>query len=116
MSRVTLSMIAAMSEADQRKVTEADFQEALNAHARSRGWMVLHLRQSAFMSDRTGRMVAVGDDGFPDTVLARAGRVMFWELKRDGKRPTDKQMAWLSATNGAYWWPASARLMLEILE
>ena len=115
MSRVTLSMIAAMSEADQKKVTEADFQEALNAYARSRGWLVLHLRQSAF-AGKSGRMIAVGDDGFPDTVLARDGHVYFWELKKEGKWLTEKQDQWMKATDGDVFWPSDAKYMMETLE
>ena len=34
--------------------------------------------------------------GFPDLVLVRSGRLIFAELKREGKAPTPAQQAWLA--------------------
>jgi hypothetical protein len=46
--------------------------------------------------------------GFPDLVLVRRRRVIFAELKRDGKSPTAEQAAWLAelreAGQEAYCW------------
>lgn len=39
----------------------------------------------------------MGHSGFPDLVLARDGRVMFFELKREDGKTTPGQDAWLSA-------------------
>ena len=36
-----------------------------------------------------------GDVGFPDLVLARQGRLIFAELKREGRKPTPPQQGWL---------------------
>jgi len=49
--------------------------------------------------------------GFPDLVLARKGRKIFAELKREGKDPTDAQQAWLSELgHGCYVWRPSSWL------
>jgi hypothetical protein len=50
--------------------------------------------------------------GFPDLVCAGPRGVLYRELKREGKRPTIAQEAWLSALRGAgqdagVWQPSS---------
>lgn len=65
--------------------TEEGFQAAVIEYAQVRRWsLVYHTRDS-----RRSR------EGFPDLVLVRDERIVFAELKRDGKYPTDEQQLWL---------------------
>lgn len=34
-------------------------------------------------------------EGFPDVVIVGYGKLIMWELKRQGKDPTDSQQEWL---------------------
>lgn len=74
--------------------TERDFQRMVVELARLRGWRAHHTRPAL---DRRGRWLTPiqGDAGFPDLVLARAGRIVFAELKREGRKPTLLQQGWL---------------------
>ena len=49
--------------------------------------------------------VAADGQGFPDLVLARAGVVLFRELKTDIGKVSDEQAAWLQAVGGKVWRP-----------
>lgn len=69
------------------RITEADFQEKVVTLARAKGWLVHH--------DRRQDLGIGGDPGFPDLVLARAGVVIFAELKSNTGRQTDSQRQWL---------------------
>lgn len=73
-------------------MTEAVLQRAVIEEARRRGWKVAHFLPAT----RGGRyFTPVSGDGvgFPDLVLTRE-RVMFVELKQDGKYPSPLQKAW----------------------
>jgi len=87
-------------------ITEADFQARVMQTAHLTGWMVAHFRPA--MTQR-GRWVTPmsGDTGFPDLVLARDGRVIVAELKRDKGIVSTGQMRWLSALGdyGRVWRP-----------
>ena len=71
-----------------RAMTEAQLQDAVIALARARGWRVHHDRGDY-------RQTIQGDPGFPDLVLARAGLVIFAELKAQGQSPSGAQQGWL---------------------
>ncbi len=60
------------------------------------GWHVHHDRPARGGNGKWATHIQ-GDAGFPDLVLARAGRVIFAELKRTGADVTDTQHAWLVA-------------------
>jgi hypothetical protein len=64
--------------------TEKEFQAAVLELAHLRQWRSYHTWISIHS---TG--------GFPDLVLVRRPRLLFVELKREGKLPTEKQQAWL---------------------
>lgn len=74
------------------------------------GWLLYHTRYSL-------RSPA----GFPDLVLVRRGRLIFAELKRDGKDPTPAQQGWaeqLRACQGVevyLWRPADWDDIVKIL-
>jgi len=84
-------------------VTEAEFQRIVIDMAHLFGWRVAHFRPA-----RTARgwrtPVAADGKGFPDLVLAKAGRVIFAELKTDTGRLSDDQQAWRDALPDAVVW------------
>ncbi|BCW94679.1 MAG: VRR-NUC domain-containing protein [Fimbriimonadales bacterium] len=100
--------------------TERDFQRTLLELARLRGWRAHHARPAL---DRRGRWLTPiqGDAGFPDLVLARSGRILFVELKREGRRPSPQQQAWLdtlaqcAGVEVYLWTPADWSAIVEIL-
>jgi len=67
-------------------MTESDLSRAVLDMARLFGWMGYHTWSSVHS---TG--------GFPDWVFVRPPRVLFVELKRKGRNPTETQDAWLDA-------------------
>ncbi|BCW96778.1 MAG: VRR-NUC domain-containing protein [Fimbriimonadales bacterium] len=100
--------------------SEQEFQRTLLELARLKGWRVHHTRPAL---DRRGRWLTPiqGDAGFPDLVLARGGRVLFVELKREGRRPSPQQQAWLDALAGCagvevyVWTPRDWSAIVAIL-
>ena len=73
-------------------MTEAELLGAVVELASLDGWLVHHCRPA-----RTGRGWSTpiqGHPGFPDLVLARDGRVIFAELKRQGAKVTPAQARW----------------------
>lgn len=68
-----------------RTVTEAEWQETIREHAWYTGWLYYHVQDSR-------RNYA----GFPDTVLAREGRLVFAELKTEVSKLTKRQGLWLA--------------------
>lgn len=99
-----------------KAMTEAELQRVVIEYAHLRGWLVHHDRGDY-------RQTIQGDPGFPDLVLARAGVVVFVELKAEGKKPTDAQYGWLGTLeargeqNVYVWWPAnwSSGLIQKVL-
>ncbi len=73
--------------------SEAGFQRAVIDLAHLRGWMVAHFRPAQLGSGRWATPMQ-GDPGFPDIVAARAGRVIFAELKSEGGTMSAAQRAW----------------------
>lgn len=63
--------------------------------------------------------------GWPDLVIAGPGGVVFAELKREGKKPTDDQQRWLDALRDAgaevyLWhpsdWPEITRVLQRLAQ
>ncbi len=102
-------------------ITERGFQRAVVATARLFGWRVHHTRPAL---NQRGRWLTPvqGDVGFPDLVMARQGRVIFAELKQEGKRPSPHQRAWLdtlatcAGVEVYLWTPADWKQILEVLK
>ena len=82
-----------------RAMSEADLTANVIAAARQLRYMAHHCRP-ARTNDGSWRTPIQGDAGFPDLCLARGGRVIYAELKREGKRPDAAQMAWAWALIG----------------
>jgi hypothetical protein len=95
-------------------MSEKAFQASVERLAKLYGWRYYHTWRSI-------RSVA----GFPDLVLCRARdrRVIFAELKRDGKRPTAAQQEWIDDLRSVgrpvecyVWRPADLQAIAEILQ
>ena len=119
-------MTRAMHPARRAGLSEAHLEQQLLDLARIRGWKAHHVRDS--------RHVLMGDTGAPDWWLARHGRLVVVELKReDGKLSPDQaaflaelgweneQQQWaqeLSATRLTVWVirPSSFDRFMAVLE
>lgn len=66
--------------------TEKAFQEKVLQYARLTGWLAYHPFDSRHSTE-----------GFPDLVLARAGRIVFAELKSMAGQVRPEQQRWLDA-------------------
>lgn len=86
-----------------KPITEAAWQSRVVEYAQLRGWLVHHTRPAR--TTRGWRTPVTGDPGFPDLVLARQGRVIIAELKRDGGRLAPEQCRWLDHLGPAMRWP-----------
>ena len=78
--------------------SEREFGDSLADVAKSLGWHVAHFRPAR--TEDGWRTAMQGHPGFVDFVLARAGVVLFWELKMPGNKPTPNQTAWIAALGG----------------
>lgn len=78
-----------------REMPERALQELILQAARFDGWRRHHQRPSP--TGRPGKWVSAiqGDRGFPDLILARRGRLVVAELKRELGRLDQDQQAWL---------------------
>ena len=65
--------------------SEADFMGKVVELARLEGWKVYHTHDSRR-----------SDPGFPDLVLCKGGRLLFWELKSAKGRMSEAQFGWLA--------------------
>ena len=98
-----------MSRSKAPPLTEAAFQAQVVQYARLMGWKVFH----PWISIKSAA-------GFPDLVLVRPPRLVFAELKRDGKEPTPAQVEWLNALQECgvevyVWHPAGWERIERIL-
>lgn len=66
-------------------MTEKEFQAKIVQLAKTAGWLVYH----TYNSRRS-------EPGFPDLVMVRGQRVLFWEVKTDVGKASDEQIAWLA--------------------
>lgn len=84
-------------------MTEAQLQKAVIDYARTLGWRVAHFRTG--MNSRGQYMTAVQGDGagFPDLIMVRRKRLIFAELKQDGKYPSPNQREWIGALSLVDW-------------
>jgi len=71
-----------------RAMSEEDLARNVIDAALKLGWLVKR--------DPTWRPTSA-TPGYPDLTMVRNGRLIFAELKREGKDPTDAQRVWLEA-------------------
>ena len=97
--------------------TETDFETWLVDLAKLLGWMAYHTRDSRR-----------SNEGFPDWVLAKPGRVIFAELKSEEGKLTVEQGQWLalletsteryfsgSPVEAYVWRPSDRDRIMEVL-
>lgn len=104
-------MTATALDAIAAAMTEAELQTNVIDLAHAYGWLVVHQRPA--LTNSGYRTAIQGDKGFPDLVLAKAGRVLLAELKSQTGRLTDDQQRWVTAS-GAYVWRPTDWLNNEI--
>ena len=84
-------------------MSEADLQRTVMDMARALGWRVYHNRRTA-RTRRDGTVIYhtsySGDGGFPDLLLARAGKIIVAELKSKRGVVSDDQVLWIDALGG----------------
>ncbi len=90
-------------QAIDAKLSEVEFQRTVMEMAKALGWRVYHNRKTA-RRRRDGSIVHhtsySGDGGFPDLVLARAGKIIIAELKSERGKPSGDQVLWFTALGG----------------
>ena len=81
--------------------TEAAFQAQIVVLAQSQGWRV-HGERAAVNRRGKWSTPIIGDPGWPDLVLAKGGKLLFWELKMGKKRLEPEQVKWGWALDTAH--------------
>lgn len=104
-------------------IKEEDFLGQVLDLARIYHWRVAHFRPA--MTERGWRTAVSADGaGFPDSTLVRDNRLIFAELKAEGKQCTAEQYEWLLALHEVelagkcevyLWWPSDFYDIVEIL-
>ncbi len=95
-------------------MTEADFMKQVTDLATIYGYSWAHFRPAQTAKGwRTPVSGTIGK-GFPDLVLAKAGRVLFVELKVGGKVTPEQEHA-LVVLGGVVWTPADFDAIQETL-
>lgn len=118
--RATATLVAALLDAGQYDVSEADFTAAVLALARECGWKAVHFR--AAMTRHGWRTPVQGDgENWPDIVAVRKPRKIAAELKAETGRVREGQLEWLdllaACGDEAYLWrPSDWRDIRRILE
>jgi len=109
-------MLAQMTQAGLRTVSEHNFSVAVVAFARDHGWLVHYERRSGHVG-ADGQWRGSGPKGKPDLTLARDGKVLLVELKKEKEKPSPEQEAWLLALgpHGRLWRPRDAATIMEDL-
>lgn len=103
-----------------RAVREEAFQRHVEHLAAHYGWLVHHALTSRTKSGRWATAQS-GHNGFPDLVLAKGGRVIFAELKRETGQVRPEQTRWLAELEKApgvevhVWRPRDREAVMEIL-
>lgn len=98
MTRWTEEQFAVFA-ARSRRAGKVSWQAAATLATPEKAWQaqveyLLALFRWSYYHTRDSRRSA---EGFPDLVACRPPRLIFAELKRDGKEPTEEQWTWLDA-------------------
>jgi len=81
-------------------VLESQLTRAVIELARSHGWRSAHFTTARTMKGAYVTAVQGDGAGFPDLVLVRE-RIVYAELKQNGKYPTPSQRAWMTQLKDA---------------
>ena len=100
------------------EISERQFTDQVIELARLCGWRVTHFRPARTAK---GYVTALqGHAGFPDICAAKAGRVLFAELKVGKNKLGHEQAQWLAAIQGgaeAYvWYPRHWEIIRRIFQ
>ncbi len=78
--------MTAARQAIDLSLSEEDWQQQIITCARANGWLAYH----TYMSKHSA-------EGFPDLVLVKPPRIIFWECKTERKRsqPSPEQEEWI---------------------
>ena len=100
-----------------RAISEHDLSVAVRIHAENRGWFVWYHKQTGRMG-KNGKWQAMAPAGEPDLRFARAGVVLFAELKAERGNPTPAQRDALEALGpyGRLWRPRDAAAIIAFLD
>jgi hypothetical protein len=85
------------------ELSEDQWQQQVIELAQLYRWRIHHCRPAQNSRGQYSTPIQ-GDPGFPDLVLARGGRVLFIELKRNSGVLTDHQQAWRDVLLGGVEW------------
>jgi hypothetical protein len=78
-----------------RQLTEKQFQTWIERRARERGWVrQFHVLRAQVKDGRW--LTSTSTPGVPDLWLLRPPRLVVFECKRWGGKPTDDQKAWIA--------------------
>jgi hypothetical protein len=99
------------------ELSEPDWQDQVVELAQLYRWRIHHCRPAQNSRGEYSTPIQ-GDPGFPDLVLARGGRVLFVELKRNSGVLTGHQQAWRDVLlgSGAEWFCWRPRHIGEVRE
>ncbi len=92
-------------------IKEKQFLQLVYDTARRLGWLCYH----PYRSDKS-------TPGYPDLTMTKNGRLIFAELKREGKKATPTQQKWLfelalvDGVQACLWWPSDWETILETLQ
>lgn len=86
-------------------MTEEQLKNAVLELATMYGWKVFSVTNSTRLIRKGSGFIRVKNinpqgNGFPDLVMAKGRRLVFAELKQDGRYPEPAQREWLAALNG----------------
>jgi hypothetical protein len=111
-----------------RQMREGTWEEQVVRWAHQGGWLAQHTRTAVLVQyPGNHRYVQTADyradPGYPDWTFARAGVVLFAELKKDLEYPTNEQRGWMSALYpvghhpdlGYVWKPSMADAVRAVL-
>ena len=77
------------------KLSEKDFQAQIVSLAKLYGWAV-HAERPAMMQSGNWVTPIQGDAGWPDLVLVKGNRILFWEVKTDKGVLSSAQWDWIA--------------------
>jgi len=84
-------------------ISEGGFQDSVIELAHWYGWRVAHFHKIK-MNGKWFTPVAADGEGFPDLVLARAGKVLFVEMKSEAGTLSPPQREWAASLRTLRIW------------
>lgn len=99
--------------------SESEVQRNGIAYLKAMGWKVWR-RNVGRMKNSSGKLISFGEPGMSDCWgITPDGRHFELEFKREGKRPTKAQLAWLKSMNTGCtpaWWVDNTATLQRVAE